>query len=185
MNKQPEKTAQTKRCMINAFWELAETHGMEHVTISAIMKRAGLNRGTFYVYFTDLPDLIEQAEREIIEDLQGKAKEVIQSGGIQDIQTVVEHIMELFLRYDSKLFLLLRKNGDPNFRTFVINEFIKMFSELPLFESTKNSEYIPVFIASAFMGVITYWHETGKKVNHMEVVKIVHSLVTKGISSIL
>lgn len=43
MKKQPEKTAQTKRCMINAFWELAEMHGMEHVTISAIMKSAGLN----------------------------------------------------------------------------------------------------------------------------------------------
>lgn len=88
--------------------------------------------------------------------------------------------MELFLRYDSKLFLLLGKNGDPNFCTFVINESIKMFSELTLFENTKNSEYISVFIASAFMRVITYWHETGKNISHMEVVKIVHSLVTKG-----
>ena len=52
MKKQPIQTAKTRQTMIDAFWELAAIQGIDKVTISGITKKAGLNRSTFYVYFT-------------------------------------------------------------------------------------------------------------------------------------
>lgn len=40
--------------MIDAFWNLAAEQSLDKVTVSAIAKRAGVNRGTFYVYFSDV-----------------------------------------------------------------------------------------------------------------------------------
>ena len=54
MKKQPEKTAMTRQAIVDAFWVTAKLRGLHQVTISEITKRAGLNRGTFFVYFSDV-----------------------------------------------------------------------------------------------------------------------------------
>ena len=54
MKKQPEKTAQTKQSMIDAFWVIAKKRGLINVTVGEITKYADLNRSTFYVYFSDI-----------------------------------------------------------------------------------------------------------------------------------
>ena len=69
MKKQPEKTARTKQNMIDVFWKLAEEKGFDKVTASALAKEAGVNRATFYSYFTDMDDLVFQAEEQILTDM--------------------------------------------------------------------------------------------------------------------
>ena len=54
MRRQPEKTARTKQNMIDVFWKLAEEKGLDKVTASALAKEAGINRATFYAYFTEI-----------------------------------------------------------------------------------------------------------------------------------
>ena len=90
MKKQPEKTAQTKQSMIDAFWVIAKKRGLINVTVSEITKYADLNRGTFYVYFSDMKDLRAQAEDEIIEDLHSKVWSVLEDKKFADIQAVSE-----------------------------------------------------------------------------------------------
>ena len=65
MNQQPEKAELTKRAFIDAFWLLAKKQGLFRVTVSQVAKKAGYHRGTFYVYFDDINDLIISAENEV------------------------------------------------------------------------------------------------------------------------
>lgn len=181
MKKQPEQTAQTRRAMIDAFWALAQEHGIDGVTISAITRKAGYNRGTFYAYFADMPDLIAQAEDEIIELLQDRLKTGIKRGGFDDFEVIADIYLDAFTQYDDKLFLLIGKNGDPNFRSVVIDEAVKMFREVfaPIGGAAAN-EYIVAYVSSAGLGLLTYWHETGKKISVTELAKIYHTLATQG-----
>lgn len=186
MKKQPIQTAKTRQTMIDAFWELAAIQGIDKVTISGITKKAGLNRSTFYVYFTDITDLLIQAENDIITDLQERMKTAIIEGGFDNFEIISKKMVDVFALYDDKLFMLIGKNGDPNFRAIVIDAATKMFREVfkPL-ENAQNSEYITAYLTSAFMGALSYWHESEKRISIMELAKIIHSLATKGLNGVI
>lgn len=186
MKKQPIQTAKTRQTMIDAFWELAAIQGIDKVTISGITKKAGLNRSTFYVYFTDITDLLIQAENDIITDLQERMKTAIIEGGFDNFEIISKKMVDVFALYDEKLFMLIGKNGDPNFRAIVIDAATKMFRELfkPL-ENAQNSEYITAYLTSAFMGALSYWHESEKRISIIELAKILHSLATKGLNGVI
>ncbi len=169
MKKQPEKTAQTKQALMDAFWETAKRRGIQNTTISEVTKRAGFNRGTFYVYFTDIDDLLYQAEEEIMQDIRMQfltIDPVKTDIGTDFLQIVSLRIMELFGHYDEKLFLLLGKNGDPCFVERIREEVSAIFTHILAPETkTPNMEYIAVFATSAFTGLLLYWHENGRKIS--------------------
>ena len=182
MKKQPEQTARTRQNIIDAFWELAAEQGLNKVTISAITKKSNLNRGTFYVYFTDMDDLLKQTEDEMICDWEKQMEASLSKRSFEDFAVVSQKMIDIFTRYDEKLFLLLGKNGDPRFiaqiRERVAVVFRKAFnisSDIPY------QDYVIVYATSAFTGLLTYWHDTGRKISINELAAIAHAIITRGI----
>ena len=62
MGKRPDKTAQTKADFKEAFWRLYSSRPMEKITVRHVCELAGYNRGTFYLHFRDLYDVLETIE---------------------------------------------------------------------------------------------------------------------------
>ena len=177
MKKQPEKTAQTKQSMIDAFWVIAKKRGLINVTISEITKYADLNRGTFYVYFSDMKDLLAQAECEIIEDLHSKVWSVLEDKNFADFQAVSAKVIEVFGGYDDKLFLLLGKDGDPQFLTLVRKEAATIFNAvMKQKEENPYQDYIIAYVTSAITGLLQFWHETGKKLSLEDLSGLAHRM---------
>ena len=177
MKKQPEKTAQTKQSMIDAFWVIAKKRGLNNVTISEITKYADLNRGTFYVYFSDMKDLLAQAEGEIIEDLHSKVWSVLEDKNFADFQAVSAKVIEVFGEYDDNLFLLLGKDGDPQFLDHVRKEAANVFNAVMKQEKENPyQDYIIAYVTSAFTGLLQFWHETGKEISLAELSGLAHRM---------
>lgn len=64
---QPDpRTKRTRQWIINAFGELLTEKTFDAITINDISERASVNRATFYNYFEDKYDLMEQAVNEMI-----------------------------------------------------------------------------------------------------------------------
>lgn len=78
LKKQPEITAQTKQKLMDSFWMLASNKGIHRVTVSAVTKSAGVNRSTFYEYFSDIDELLEHSENEILLDMCGTLEQFSQ-----------------------------------------------------------------------------------------------------------
>ena len=74
MNKQPELTERTRRCIIDAYWKLLIEK--EKLSVISVSRAAAVNRSTFYQYFLDMDDLREQAEIQLLEDVKKKISEV-------------------------------------------------------------------------------------------------------------
>ena len=70
MNKRPELTEQTKRNLRTAFWSLYAQKPLEKISVREITALAGYNRGTFYLYYQDVYDLLNQIEDELLDELQ-------------------------------------------------------------------------------------------------------------------
>lgn len=177
MKKQPEKTAQTKQSMIDAFWVIAKKRGLINVTVGEITKYADLNRSTFYVYFSDMKDLLAQAENEIIEDLHSKVWSVLEDKKFADIQAVSVKMIEVFGEYDDNLFLLLGKDGDPQFLNLVRKEAATIFNALMIQkEENPYQDYIIAYVTSAMTGLLQFWHETGKELSLAELSGLAHRM---------
>ncbi len=165
---------------------MAQKNGLHNVTISDLMKKAGYNRGTFYVYFFDIADLLEQAEEDIIEELKSKMQATVKDLQVLDFEMLADKIVDTFTSYDDKLYLLLGSHGDGKFIAKVRNEMAQMFSTVfNLKENNEIKDYIIVFITSAFVGVLTRWYESGKQMEYTELVKVINTLATKGLSGIV
>ena len=182
MKKQPEQTAQTRRSMMDAFWMLAKARGLHGVTISEIAKVAGYNRGTFYVYFRDLDDLLQQAEDEILCVFREQMQAALANGITTDLPNASAKVIEMLCHYDDKLFLLLGKNGDANFLSKFRAEAAQLF-QLAIHTPQPHpyQEYIVAYVTAAFTGLLTYWYDTGKKISMEELSMISRSLATKGL----
>ena len=182
MRRQPEKTARTKQNMIDVFWKLAEEKGLDKVTASALAKEAGINRATFYAYFTDMDDLIFQAEEQILLDMRTKmADALLQQGLSADLSDAATKVVETLAQYDEKLFLLLGENGDSHFVSLFRQEASKLFS---MVFSDKGIEmykdYIVAYVTSAFLGVLNFWHESGRKISINEMAAICRKITVGG-----
>lgn len=186
MKKNPEQTERTRQNIITAFWTLAQKNGLHNVSISDLMKKAGYNRGTFYVYFFDMNDLLEQAEENIIDELKLKMQDVLKDLQVLDFETLSNKMVDTFTSYDDKLYLLLGSNGDSRFIAKVRNEMAQIFGAIfNMRENNEVKDYIIVFITSAFVGVLTRWYESGKKMEYKKLAKVIQTLATKGLSGVV
>lgn len=182
MKKQPEKTARTRQRIVDAFWDLARESGVSKVTVSAITKRVGLNRGTFYTYFPDIDALLYQAEAEIIHDFQDQMFAFLVQKGKLEMSAVSGKVLEFFALYDEKVFLLLGKDGDPHFLSLVREETARVYNQiLSAMEPMENPDFVIAYTTSALAGLLTYWHDTGRRISLDALMALSRNLATTGI----
>ena len=186
MKKNPIQTERTKQNIIDSFWIIAKEKGLQNVSISELMKKAGYNRGTFYVYFFDMNDLLNQAEENIINHLKNKLQDSLSNFDVNNFENLSTKMVDTFASYDDKLYLLLGINGDSRFIFKIRNEMSNIFNII--FSSHKNSdlkEYIIIYMSSAFVGVLTHWYESNKKINRIQLADIIYNIATHGLSGLL
>ncbi|OOM71306.1 hypothetical protein CLPUN_49900 [Clostridium puniceum] len=154
MNKQPEITKQTRKNLMDAFWQIYCEKRIEKITVKDITTKAGYNRGTFYEYFTDVYDVLEQIESSILPDWV-KHKDILMD---TNNHLSLKHLTEVYIRNKRYFVVLLGKNGDPAF-----HEKIKsVYKELvrPSFQSLYTDDFTLEctleYMMSAFIGVLTY-----------------------------
>lgn len=59
----------SKKLIRNAFIELLQMKPLDKITVTSIVDKAELNRGTFYAHYTDINMLIQSIEDEITDSL--------------------------------------------------------------------------------------------------------------------
>lgn len=66
----------SRRMIRNAFIELLQSDTPDKITVTNIIDRAELNRGTFYAHYADINMLIQSIEDEIVQDMCDLLSEV-------------------------------------------------------------------------------------------------------------
>lgn len=159
--KESPKVMETKERIKDAFFELYKDQKIEKISIKEITDKAQLNRGTFYVYYKDIYDLLDQAEDEIIQELLAKLKGTIGLLLFQDHDNFsIKPALQLFIKHSKYLKILLGSNGDPNFthklKSIVIQSVKEMIEASP-HAKKKNLDYIMEYVSSAQLGLLSYW----------------------------
>ena len=179
MKKQPELTAQTKENLTQAFWSLYRKQKIEHISIKDITNKAGYHRSTFYEYFVDIYDVLNQLEEALLNYLKEQVLSSLENGLSDDIIQKLANVYETKGDYWGTL---LGENGDPYFaqkmkaimRPALINAF-------GLTEKDVHTAYIFEFGLSALIGTLTHWYNNQREISSKELVRLMNSMLATGI----
>ena len=104
------KREQTKAKIMNAFIELYSEKDIAQVTVRMICEKAGINRSTFYTYYTDVYALKEDKEREIIDDLSEKIMDPIVRSDDIDVEQIVRILIDYIKEHNGVPLLFIKKS---------------------------------------------------------------------------
>ncbi|KNZ41608.1 TetR/AcrR family transcriptional regulator [Acetobacterium bakii] len=96
----------SRRLIREAFLELIQEKDVEKITVTDIITRADINRGTFYAHYQDIRDLMEQIGNEIIAKVMGFLDEFHYRHFLQDPLPLLSKIAD-WLEEDLEYYRIL------------------------------------------------------------------------------
>ena len=182
MNKNKQRSEATRRKILDAFFELYKENGMK-ITIGAISKKADINRGTVYEHFSDIYDILDSYENELIENIKTRFASAMASQRVVDFADSLPIRLDILDEYADDVFFLLSGKGDPAFRTKYRAAFISVITEFTVISANiPNFDYIMEFAFSAAIGMFERWYSLGKPTSPQEFMTMAQNLVINGIA---
>lgn len=172
-----EVSAQTRQNLMNAFWQIYREKRIEKITVREITAKAGYNRGTFYEYFVDVYDVLEQIEQSLLPGIADIPP-------ILPIPTVEGSPIDFFIDFyesgNEYYTVLLGENGDPSFAAKIKNnikgELLSRIANNGI--DTLELEYSLEYLLSAMIGVLTHWFKNGGNISRERLVALMYRLMS-------
>lgn len=180
MKKHPELTAQTRQNLVDAFWSLYCTKRIETITVKEIAQRAGYNRGTFYQYFADVYDVLEQIEQSLIPTMETLPPVSLDP---QSAFGSVHGIVDLYIANSQYYTVLLGDRGDAAFQSRLKNSMKPMLvRELA---SRSNADPVEIdftleFVLSGLIAVLGHWFRQDNPPSAERIVELMYRLMQNG-----
>ena len=191
MKKRAAQSQLTKEKLTNAFWQLYGEKPYDQITVREITELAGYNRSTFYTYFKDVYDVLEQTETEIYQLLAEVGEEFDPDRYICSKEQVTESIRFIgsFLeRNHKRLALLLGENGDAKFAHRILQQMRERMRACLSEVTNKDDaafEYVVEYIMNAHVGLTLRWFQNGCDIPFEQMAELIFHLTTGGLVSAL
>jgi AcrR family transcriptional regulator len=173
--KMDRRQARTKQLLHKALMELMEEKSADAITVTDISSRADINRGTFYLHYQDVPDMLEQLKEEVFAKissfiLQMDPRELHLYASSDEPYPNLVLLFEEFARHADFLKVMFGPNGDLSyairFRKFMAAH---IFNKLTYLQPQEDHlliprDYLIAYMSSANFGMLMHWFESG--MNH-------------------
>lgn len=163
----------TKKALFSALGRLLKRNEFDRITVSDIVREAGVTRKTFYNHYQDKIGMVQDYQRELSEEIR------LMTAGRREIGR--DFFVELFTligKQDDLLAGLFSANGSP-----VVQDIMKGTMRQYCLEMTSDPdedlvflEYHAVMLSNIIFGVVQHWLTTGKKTTPEETADILMRL---------
>lgn len=178
MKKQPEITAQTKQNLTDAFWTLYCKCKTEKISVKDVTTKAGYNRSTFYKYFTDVYDVLEQIESFLIDDIA--AADIIS----KEAFIPLSYFIEQYQKHRNYYVVLLGENGDPSFQSKIKNRYKQVLKQKSSSLGINDDYYLDYaleYVLSAMIGILNYCFKQENSPPIKNIIELIYDITQNGI----
>ncbi|KOF09183.1 hypothetical protein AC739_16400 [Planococcus glaciei] len=166
----------TKHHFKQAFTELINEKGFNHVSVTDIVQRAQYNRATFYLYYLDKPDITEELRSEMFQQIKQTSKDRYIPGKEVATESMNEDSFGLVtFIYDNRSFfnLYLKEDTIPGLYQDLPRAIFELFDEqftfTPVGDHDINSPAFKLYMAHGTAGLILDWAKNGYQKSPIEV----------------
>lgn len=160
--KSDHKNASRSRfCIKKAFGELLNEKDLGKITVTDIVDRANISRGTFYAHYLDIYDLYAAIQNNVIETLQKAIDEITLEQIIADPTDAIARGMNFLEANKAYYGLFVNSSHAEELVSRILNFFEEKFAP-SVYELFKNEdiEKIRAFLfytLGAFQSVLLHW----------------------------
>lgn len=172
---------QLRECLIT----LLKRKKIQDITVRELTDMADLNRGTFYLHYKDVFDLLEKTESELLEDFN----QLVRKHGAVDLKqrpaAIFNEIYSLVYDNADLIEILLGENGDLNFvnrlKQLIREKCLKDWMEVFRTGNPAAFDAFFSFIVSGCVGLVQYWLQAGLKETPEQMAQLTEHIITQGI----
>ena len=175
----------TRRLLRECLTALLKEKKVQDITVREIADMADINRGTFYLHYKDVFDLMEQIENELLKELE----DMLNHHQAQDLLSrpslIFAELYPLVQDNADIVSILIGENGDLNFvnrlKHIVREKWLKDWMALkPLRNSNAFEAYYAVIVCGC-IGMVQYWLSSGMKESAEELAYMTENIILNGI----
>lgn len=168
----------TKETIMKTFKDMIMEMDLSEICIKELTERAGINRKTFYLHYSDINDLINHFQEAMLEQLMDYAHKSIKN---KDPYAIIKDSLHFYAR-DAELNYKLFSRIDLH---LVSNNYFEK-ANVPLNISgfvpgTKYPYIASVFMSSAVQNIFCSWYANGQQIPIDELADYATELIFRGV----
>lgn len=183
-DKEDRRIRRTKTLLRQGLIQLMEQKDIKDISVRELSDLADINRGTFYLHYSDIYDMLNQMEDELFiefneildRNMDCSLKHISPETTLLDIFTYLE-------RHKDLVKIMMGPHGDLAFVNRMKNLVKKrLYDILDLTQTSCDYSYMEAFIVSGCIGVIEAWLNHPAAHTPEEIAVICSSLLPKELS---
>ena len=173
MKKYSDRTLETKNNIKEAFWEIYKEKDISKITVSEVIGKAGYNRSTFYVYYSDVYAILEEIEDSVF-------KVFLRFNPSKNLDDITTEITEAYKTEGEYLSVLISEHGDPQFTRKLINYLLPVVkSDLRIASNDKTFDYMFEYHVNGLMSTMGLWIRKGRDIPPETILRLVRGIERK------
>lgn len=189
-NRADRRVRKTRAQLRQALVRLMQQKSIQDITVKELCAECDINRGTFYLHYTDVYQLLHSIEDELLEEfervLDGLTAQTMLTGATPS--PAMCRMFELLADNADICSVLLCHNGDMAFlektkaivRGRVLDEWGAMFRK----DGRDTYDYAYSFIVSGCIGMLQCWLEKDMPISPREMAAMVEGVLVKGVTAL-
>ena len=183
--KTDRRVRKTKNLLRQGLTELLTEKSAKDITVRELSDRVDINRGTFYLHYRDIFDMIEQIEKEMFEDFHGVLERHPPKSLNGKPLPMLGDVFRFVAKNADMCLALIGKNGDLAFvnrlkelvKVRCLNDWMALFQA----DQSQNFEYFYSFIVAGCIGLLQNWLENGRKESPDQMAALAERMIMNGI----
>ena len=160
------RVRKTRRQLKECLTRLLKEKKIQDITVRELAEMADINRGTFYLHYKDVFDLMDQIKNELIEEVESVLTHHPVPELVARPSLALSELFPLVQENAEIVSILIGENGDLNFvnrlKRIVSEKCLKGWLDLKCSSDPDTLAAFSAFIVSGCVGTVQYWIESGR-----------------------
>ena len=186
--KEDKRSVKSRNAIKNAFKEIVLTQDMSRIVIKELAEKADVNRKTFYLHYTDINDVLEDVEN----DLLGDIRKII---GKFDFNAIIFDPYPLLLAISDGV---SGENDDFNkllFSSTISNNLVEKIKKLfkqalkdtfnQIMRDSAGTDIVLTYVVSGVVDAYREWYVSERSIGLKQVAHELAEVIAKGLDNVI
>ena len=182
--KEDRRVRRTKKLLTQALTQLLQEKQINEITVKELTDLADMNRGTFYLYYKDMFDMLEKIEDGMFEALDAIISLHEHDDVSQQTKPILLDLFDFIEENQEMCRVLLSPHGDMNFlhrlNEVVREKCLKAWPEIRKEKGEAEFDYHYSFVVFGCAGIIRAWVNRNCSESAEKMAEMAYGMILRG-----
>lgn len=180
MEKVDRRVRKTRALLLQGLVKMMETHDIQDISVKELTELADINRGTFYLHYDDIYDMLHKVEDEMFREFNEIMDPEPTGAGEPSYDGTLLEFFRFLDRHRDLARVMIGPHGDLAFMNRLKEQLRKRTLQfLESAQSDANYEYLCSFIITGCVGVVETWLKESDPQSPEEMAEILGTMLLR------